>query len=522
MKALPTVRCVLLLFVLATSAVAQNSSLDEGVSLIRAGHFDEALVKLEEAHRAAPRDAIIENLLGITETQLGHIDEANSHYRSAIHLDPTKAAPYRNLGFNLLTARKYVEAEPELRQAARLDPKDHFAHFYLLLSALATHRDADAVEQASQSGRLIDSDPGSSAQLAEAEIRTGHIDDAAGRIERLEQAGLLTAADEYRIAILWTLHGRYNEAVHCFRRIASLGPSWQNRYNLALALLYAGQAAEASKLLTALHAEQPSNADILTFLGAAFEAQEKMPEALEAYRSAVAADPANPDRTLDYTRLLMDTDRYDEAVQVVQGRMGESAAKAPLQLRLGAIEMIKGNYAAARDAFHAALVVDPNLDVAYVGLAQTYAREANDSEAIRILEAARAKMPGHYLLEYYCGLLASRSGREQEALVALQNATQLEPASPDPFFELGKLYESQEKWQEARSAFEHVIQLNPQFGAAHYQLSRVYLHLGLKSQADHEAQETRTLIDAQRTTALRRQRERGGSFQPQPSAASSP
>jgi hypothetical protein len=29
----------------------------------------------------------------------------------------------------------------------------------------------------------------------------------------------------------------------------------------------------------------------------------------------------NPDRTLDYTRLLMDMDRDDEAIQVVQTRM---------------------------------------------------------------------------------------------------------------------------------------------------------------------------------------------------------
>ena len=47
---------------------------------------------------------------------------------------------------------------------------------------------------------------------------------------------------------------------------------------------------------------------------------------------------------------------------------------------------------------------------AYVGLAQTYARQGNDTEAIRILEAARSKSPGRYLLEYYFGLLASRLG----------------------------------------------------------------------------------------------------------------
>ncbi len=77
-------------------------------------------------------------------------------------------------------------------------------------------------------------------------------------------------------------------------------------------------------------------------------------------------------------------------------------------MRLGAIEMIKGNYAAARDAFRSALNADADLDVAYVGLAHTYAREANDTKALEVLESARAKHPGHYLLEYYYGMLASR------------------------------------------------------------------------------------------------------------------
>ena len=207
--------------------------------------------------------------------------------------------------------------------------------------------------------------------------------------------------------------------------------------------------------------------------------------------------------------------RSDEAIQVVQAGMGKTAATAPLQLRLGAIEMVKGNYAEARKAFTAALVTDPELDVAYVGLAQAYARQANDSEAIHILEVAREKRPGHYLLEYYFGLLASRLGREQEAVVALERAAQVEPKSPDPFFELGKLYGSQQDWPRARQAFEHVVELNPQSAPAHYQLSRAYEHLGLHSRAELEAQQTRTLMNVQRDETLRKQRERGGSFQPQ-------
>jgi tetratricopeptide (TPR) repeat protein len=512
----------LTLFALASLLTAQPNALEEGVSLIREGRFDEALVKLEQAHRIAPRNATIENLLGITETKLGRIDDADNHYRNAIRLDPSQPAPHRNLGFNLLNSKDYAHAEPELQEASRLDPNDKFAHYYLFLLALATSRDAEAAEQASHAGQLVDNDPEAAAGLIEAEVRLGRADDAANRIQHLEHGNQLSSAREYAIAVLLSQNGFHGQAVHCFQRIAALDPTWGNRYNLALAFLYDGQAAEASALLSALHTEQPTNADVLMFLGSAFEMQQKMPEALEAYRAALVADPTNPDRTLDYTRLLMDMDRYDEAIQVVQTGMGQTASTLPLQLRLGAVEMIKGNYPAARDAFYAALAIDPKLDAAYVGLAQTYAREANDVEAIHILETARDKLPGHYLLEYYFGLLASRLGREQDAIAALQNAAQLQPDSVDPFYELGKIYGARQSWPQAQKALEQVVKLNSKFAPAHYQLSRVYAHLGLSSKAEQEARQTHLLVDAQREEALGKQRARAASFQPRPPAAPSP
>jgi tetratricopeptide (TPR) repeat protein len=508
---------VSLFFVALTSCLSaqrQGAAFEEGVRLVREGRFEQALVKLEEARRLAPRNAMIENLLGITETQLGHNDNACNHYRNAIRLDSSQAPPHRNLGFNLLNQKNYAAAEPELREASRLAPEDTFGHYYLVLLALATGRDADAAAEAPHAGNLLDNDPEAGAGVVAADVRLGHADAAFSVIESMEKANKLSATQEYAIAVLFSRHALYRESVHCFRRIAALDPSWENRYNLALSLLYNGEYAEASSYFSALHTERPSSADTLMFLGSAYEMQEKMPEALEAYRGAVAADPSNPDRMLDYTRLLMDTDRYDEAIQAVQAGIGDTSAKTPLQLRLGAVEMLKGDYAAAREAFKAALDNDPQLDAAYVGLAQTYARQANDGEAIRILEEARAKLPGSYSLEYYFGLLASRSGREQDAIPALEKAAQLEPKSPDPFFELGKLYMNRQDWPQARQALEHVVALNPQFQPAHFQLSHVYARLGLSAKAAEEAQQTRTLVDAQREEALRKQRERASSFQP--------
>ena len=93
----------------------------------------------------------------------------------------------------------------------------------------------------------------------------------------------------------------------------------------------------------------------------------------------------------------------------------------------------------------------------------------------------------------------------------------MEPKSQDPFYELGKLYAAKQNWSRARQAIERVVELNPHFVPAHFQLSRIYAHLGLNIKAEQEARLTHTLVDAQRDEVLRKQRERAASFQPQPS-----
>ena len=78
----------------------QSSSVTQGVELFRQGRYEEALKYFKTSERSQLPNAVIENLLGITETKLGNIDDANMHYKSAIRIAPNMSAPYKNLGFN--------------------------------------------------------------------------------------------------------------------------------------------------------------------------------------------------------------------------------------------------------------------------------------------------------------------------------------------------------------------------------------------------------------------------------------
>lgn len=485
-----------------------KSALEEGLALLREGHYEQALLRLQAAQRQIPPNASLETLMGVAETRLDRIAEANDHFRSAIRLAPAQAAPHRNLGFNLLGLHDYANAETELLQAAKLEPEDLFARYYLLLLYLATGREEKVLAYAGQVQSLLAADAEASAEVAETEIRARLAQQALQRVEQLESAHHIAPEREYRIAVLFRQHGLNAEALHCFRHLAEADPSPANRYNLALALLFDGKAAEAVDLLAVLRAEQPGNADVLTFLGAALEAEHKPEKALEVYRAAVAADPANADRRLDYTRLLMETDHNDEAIAAVQAGLDAGGAPGPLSLRLGAIEMLKGNYDAARDAFRAALVADASLDAAYVGLAQAYAHESKNAEAIRVLSEACTRFPDHYLLQYYFGLLSSRQGLEQQAVSALEQAIRLAPNASDPLFELGKIYSAREEWRRASELLERAVALDAQRIPAHFLLSRAYMHMGENAKGQQEAREIERLLNEQHEQAQRRQHQR--------------
>ena len=185
----------------------------------------------------------------------------------------------------------------------------------------------------------------------------------------------------------------YVESAARFRRIAEMQPSWQNQYNLALALVKAKQTKEALPLLASLTAEHATDANLLSDIASTYESAGESSLALDAWQKAIAADPANPDRYLDCTRMLIDLDRYKEATEIVQRGISLVPDDYPLTIRLGAIEMMTGDHAQARDTFRKAIAEHPALALGYVAVAQSYMKDGKDEEALKVLDRCTGRSP---------------------------------------------------------------------------------------------------------------------------------
>jgi tetratricopeptide (TPR) repeat protein len=504
---------VLALAPLLLSAVAfgQGDSLQNGVALFQQQKYDAALEQFEAARRMRPADASLENFIGVTETKLGRIDAANNDYETSIRLNPRLPDPHKNLAFNYLGKGQYELAEKHLKAALALDSDDPFVHYYSAILYLDTSRDQEAMLHIKQAESLLGSDQIAALLAIKACLRSNAPEEALKLIQLLERNFTLTVDQEYEIAELLTQKQMYAESVARFQRIVNMQPdSWQNKYNLAIAQLRAKQLRQAAPLLDTIIAAHATDANLLTQIASAYESAGETQLAIDAYQKAIAADPINPDRYLDCTRLLIDLDRYSEATSIIERGIPVVPDDYPLTIRLGAIAMMQGNREKAREAYRKAIAEHPALALGHVALAQTYMKEGNDQEALKILTEARSIVPRDFALEYVFGLVSLQLGQQQQALEALKSAEELGPTVVEPHYQLGLLYMKLQQWKGAREEFEQVLKLDPRNAATYYQLSRAYQRLGETAKAQEMAKQASLLTKTQREDAIKTQELRFG------------
>ena len=88
---------------------------DEGIDLLNAGKYHEALVSFRLALRDAPSDADVLQQIAITYTRIGMGDEAIRTYRKALTANPAATGAHYGLAFLLLHAGQRDEAADHLR-----------------------------------------------------------------------------------------------------------------------------------------------------------------------------------------------------------------------------------------------------------------------------------------------------------------------------------------------------------------------------------------------------------------------
>ena len=124
----------------------------EGLELLRAGRYHEALTSFRLALRESPRDVAILQQIAISHTRIGMTEEAAKTYRAVLDRDPRAVGAHYGLAFLLLREGRTEEAARHLRQFLESPPAEpeaarHIEHARATLSRLA---DEETVEEESR------------------------------------------------------------------------------------------------------------------------------------------------------------------------------------------------------------------------------------------------------------------------------------------------------------------------------------------------------------------------------------
>lgn len=129
----------------------------------------------------------------------------------------------------------------------------------------------------------------------------------------------------------------------------------------------------------------------------------------------------------------------------------------------------------ARDAFMAALRLDPHNAPAHSNLAAMDAAAGKLQDAIRHAEAAAHAAPEVALYHYNLGMLLARAERFEDALASLQRAISRAPRYAKAYNEIGNIQLKLGRATDARKALLAGLAIDPRFAPLSKNLARVAL-----------------------------------------------
>lgn len=95
------------------------------------GQIDEAYFRLQDIEKRAPRNAVVQYMLGQSLEAMGREDAAIEHYSNSLRLDSAQSAPHYNLAVIFNRRKQYDDAVAELQEALFINQNFHGARLML-------------------------------------------------------------------------------------------------------------------------------------------------------------------------------------------------------------------------------------------------------------------------------------------------------------------------------------------------------------------------------------------------------
>ncbi len=472
-----------------------------GVALDYLNRAEDAIPAYQQAIALEPRP-LYYNSLADVYSSLNDFERAIQAYQQAIELDRTYAWPYHGLAVVLSEQGDYESARAFFQQAIdrHSRPADQSASWDGLgdvYMALADYEQALAAYQ-------------------EATRLTPH-----------------EALPWYSLGNVYSALGRDSEAIEPYRRAIELDPTFPWAYH-QLGLVYERRAEYAPAMILFQQAierqqDDPARARSWASLGDVYSALARRPEAIDAYRQAVALDDDFDLPWLGLGREYSLAGRYEEAVDAYRQVIKLEPAVAQPWYGLGNAYSALNRYDEAIAAYRQAIELEPQAAWPYNNLGFVYQKLGRYEEAIHFYRQAldcHEDGPGKAVTWDNLGNAYRARGELEQALAAYRWARMLAPdyawpyhnlaethrargefEAAIPFYQqaierhereldqaaawngLGNAYHALNRFEEAIYAYQRVIDLNPKDALPWYSLGNIYRQLAGDQAGEPEAKD---------------------------------
>jgi tetratricopeptide (TPR) repeat protein len=345
-----------------------------------------------------------------------------------------------------------------------------------------------------------------------------------------------TAEAYNTLGALYAKENKLSCAIPAFEQALSFdSQDWRARYNLALALLQAGEEKMAVEHLHILIQQKPDSAVAHNVLGTVFQRQGKLEEATEEFKAALKIEPGLVVAGLNLGQILIAQKRYQAAMVYLEDTLKSSPPpdlEERLRSTLGVAQAENGDSDLAINTLEQVIKSHPNAADAYFNLATVYAKKGLSvgyAKAIANFEEALRIDPHYYEARYSLAKVLVEAGQFSKAVSYLSAYTHNQPHEAEGFHLLGSAYVGLSQLDKAAEALELAMRLkpddyeircdlgsvlakagktdgaieqlkmaekiNPHFADTHYQLALQLRKKGDRAGSEHEMQAFQALKD---------------------------
>jgi tetratricopeptide (TPR) repeat protein len=365
--------------------------------------------------------------------------EAIEEYTKASRLRTDDPHIIRQLGLAHKALGHRLDAYAFLQKARELDPADTVVRVVLASMFLADGGGAQAINEASAVLRNAPNNLEALNLLGSAFLAKGDAGKALETFRKIHDLSPRDARAQYLIGLALLAQKNIGEATESLEAALRLSPSFVDPLAQLIQIDLAGKHPDAAVTRVQRQiAIVGDSAKLHELLGTVYLARGNRQRADAAFRKAIALSPHSAESLARLSDLDLAAGKYEQALAIADSSLRLDPRNLTARLSQGVAYEQKGDRQHAKQAYEAALAVNPRYADAANNLAMLLIDEDSTSRrALELAEMAKAASPDDPRISDTLGWVLFKLGDYQRAVALFTQAAARMPDEPTVAYHLG-------------------------------------------------------------------------------------